>query len=92
MSTYADAARITNYDMLWRDIGVKGGKYYSVNVPLQEGIDDASYQSIFKPVLEKVMEIYQPTGKYFHVSEARFRPADVSLRDLFSVRVSYLFV
>eukprot|EP00602_Paraphysomonas_sp_CaronLab_P005539 CAMPEP_0185025422 /NCGR_PEP_ID=MMETSP1103-20130426/8384_1 /TAXON_ID=36769 /ORGANISM="Paraphysomonas bandaiensis, Strain Caron Lab Isolate" /LENGTH=484 /DNA_ID=CAMNT_0027558621 /DNA_START=171 /DNA_END=1625 /DNA_ORIENTATION=- len=45
-----------------RDIGVKGGKYYSVNVPLQEGIDDASYQSIFKPVLEKVMEIYQPTA------------------------------
>jgi acetoin utilization deacetylase AcuC-like enzyme len=30
------------------------GKYYSVNVPLQEGIDDASYETVFKPVIEKV--------------------------------------
>lgn len=45
-----------------RDIGVKNGKYYSVNVPLQEGIDDASYQTVFRPVIDKVMEIYQPTA------------------------------
>lgn len=37
-----------------RDVGIKAGKYYSVNVPLQEGIDDASYQTVFKPVMEKV--------------------------------------
>jgi hypothetical protein len=43
-------------------VGVKTGKYYSVNVPLQEGIDDASYQTVFRPVIDKVMEIYQPTG------------------------------
>lgn len=30
------------------------GKYYSVNFPLQEGIDDNSFESIFKPVLNKV--------------------------------------
>jgi len=45
-----------------RDVGVKSGKYYSVNVPLQEGIDDRSYESVFKPVVEKVMEIYRPTA------------------------------
>jgi acetoin utilization deacetylase AcuC-like enzyme len=45
-----------------RDIGVKSGKYYSVNVPLQENIDDTSYESIFKPVIERVMDVYQPTG------------------------------
>jgi len=45
-----------------RDIGVKAGKYYSVNVPLQEGIDDASYETVFKPVIEKVMEMYRPTA------------------------------
>ena len=39
-----------------RDIGVKAGKYYSVNVPLQEGIDDASYETVFKPVMEKVIK------------------------------------
>lgn len=47
---------------LCRDIGVKSGKYYSVNVPLQENIDDTSYESIFKPVIERVMDVYQPTG------------------------------
>jgi len=45
-----------------RDIGVKQGKYYSVNVPLQEGIDDQSYEQIFKPVMAKVMEMYRPTA------------------------------
>ena len=45
-----------------RDVGVKTGKYYSVNVPLQEGIDDISYETVFKPVIEKVMEMYRPTA------------------------------
>ena len=44
------------------DVGVKSGKYYSVNVPLQEGIDDLSYEAVFKPVMNKVMETYCPTG------------------------------
>ena len=43
-----------------KDVGVKQGKYYSVNVPLRDGITDESYQQIFKPVMQKVMEIYQP--------------------------------
>jgi acetoin utilization deacetylase AcuC-like enzyme len=38
------------------------GKYYSVNVPLHDGIDDQSYETIFKPVLDKIMEIYKPTA------------------------------
>lgn len=32
------------------DIGIGKGKNYSVNIPLKDGIDDASYESIFKPV------------------------------------------
>ena len=36
------------------------GKYYAVNVPLRDGIDDQSYELLFKPVMEKVMQIYQP--------------------------------
>jgi len=27
-----------------KDIGAKGGKYYSVNFPLRDGIDDNTYQ------------------------------------------------
>mmetsp|Transcript_13112 Transcript_13112/g.28756 ORF Transcript_13112/g.28756 Transcript_13112/m.28756 type:complete len:451 (+) Transcript_13112:82-1434(+) len=45
-----------------KDIGSKSGKYYSVNVPLQEGIDDSSYETVFKPVLDKIMEMYRPTA------------------------------
>jgi histone deacetylase 1/2 len=45
-----------------RDVGVKAGKYYSVNVPLNEGIDDRSYETVFRPVMERVMEMYRPTA------------------------------
>ncbi|GMS93051.1 hypothetical protein PENTCL1PPCAC_15226, partial [Pristionchus entomophagus] len=43
-----------------KDIGVNGGRLYSLNVPLRDGIRDDSYQSIFKPVMGKVMEKFQP--------------------------------
>ncbi|KAG0603086.1 hypothetical protein M758_10G065400 [Ceratodon purpureus] len=43
-----------------RDIGHGNGKYYSLNVPLDDGIDDESYQSLFKPIMQKVMEVFQP--------------------------------
>ena len=45
-----------------KDVGVKAGKYYSLNVPLKDGMNDESYQRIFVPVMQKVMEIYQPTA------------------------------
>ncbi|CAK4623969.1 unnamed protein product [Aphanomyces euteiches] len=43
-----------------KDIGTKAGKYYAVNCPLKSGIDDESYFTIFKPVIEKVMESFRP--------------------------------
>ncbi|OLN81864.1 Histone deacetylase RPD3 [Colletotrichum chlorophyti] len=43
-----------------RDIGIGQGKHYAVNFPLRDGIDDASYKSIFEPVIEHVMKFYQP--------------------------------
>ncbi|KAL1110308.1 hypothetical protein AAG570_007841 [Ranatra chinensis] len=43
------------------EIGADCGKYYSVNVPLREGIDDHSYYHVFKPVVRYVVEFYQPT-------------------------------
>lgn len=44
------------------EIGAESGRYYSVNVPLKEGIDDASYWQVFKPVISNVMEFFQPTA------------------------------
>lgn len=43
------------------EVGVKGGKYYSLNVPLQEYIDDQSYAYIFKHVMSNVMETFRPS-------------------------------
>eukprot|EP00743_Colponemidia_sp_Colp-15_P002208 GILK01002394.1.p1 GENE.GILK01002394.1~~GILK01002394.1.p1 ORF type:complete len:431 (-),score=36.89 GILK01002394.1:260-1552(-) len=43
-----------------KDVGTKSGKYYAVNVPLREGMDDRNFERIFKPVMQKVMEIYRP--------------------------------
>ena len=33
-----------------QDIGAGKGKYYAVNFPLRDGIDDDAYENIFKPV------------------------------------------
>ncbi|TGJ78542.1 hypothetical protein E0Z10_g10218 [Xylaria hypoxylon] len=43
-----------------RDVGIGTGKYYSVNFPLRDGIDDSSYKSVFEPVISSVMEFYNP--------------------------------
>ncbi len=44
------------------EIGARAGKYYSVNVPLKDGIDDEGYLGIFKPVIQGVMDWYRPTA------------------------------
>jgi histone deacetylase 1/2 len=36
------------------DIGHDTGTYYSVNVPLQEGMDDDSYRYVYEPIMTKV--------------------------------------
>ncbi|WFC97698.1 histone deacetylase [Malassezia yamatoensis] len=43
-----------------RDIGIKSGKKYSINVPLRDGIDAESYASIFRPVIQYIMDWYRP--------------------------------
>jgi len=42
------------------DIGIDKGKYYSVNVPLSDGIDDEAYSSIFQPVIDGIMANFDP--------------------------------
>lgn len=43
------------------DIGILKGKNYSVNVPLKDGITDRNYESVFVPVIDKVIEMYKPS-------------------------------
>lgn len=47
------------------DTGTGGGAKYCVNVPLQEGMDDSSYQLIFKPVLDKVLAVLSRSHSQF---------------------------
>lgn len=43
-----------------KDIGYGPGKNYSLNFPLRNGIDDFSYEGIFKPVIDHVMQHFRP--------------------------------
>jgi len=44
------------------DIGARDGRGYSVNVPLKDGVTDHNYHSIFKPVMTRVLEAFQPSA------------------------------
>ncbi|KAF8078336.1 histone deacetylase complex, catalytic component RPD3 [Lyophyllum atratum] len=45
-----------------RDVGVTKGKYYALNFPLRDGISDENYKSVFEPVIQQVMESYDPSA------------------------------
>lgn len=49
----------------YSDIGFEKGKYRAVNFPLEEGIDDETYFSMFKPVIDRIMEVFQPEVVFF---------------------------
>ncbi|CAL1409427.1 unnamed protein product [Linum trigynum] len=40
--------------------GCGDGRGYSVNVPLNDGIDNDTYWSMFKPIIDKVMKVFNP--------------------------------
>lgn len=43
------------------DRGSGHGEYFAVNVPLKAGIDDDNYETVFNPIIEKVMEKFRPS-------------------------------
>lgn len=43
-----------------QDIGSGPGRYYAVNFPLKDGIDDFNFRNIFRPVMAKVMQVFNP--------------------------------
>ncbi|PBK83364.1 hypothetical protein ARMGADRAFT_1019141 [Armillaria gallica] len=44
------------------DKGRGKGKGYAVDVPLKDGITDESFQSIFEPVVDKILEVFRPNA------------------------------
>ncbi|KAI9195008.1 hypothetical protein LWI28_010780 [Acer negundo] len=43
-----------------KEIGEREGKFYAINVPLKDGIDDTSFNRLFKTIISKVVETYLP--------------------------------
>ena len=44
------------------DKGLEKGENYAVNVPLKDGMDDESYEMIFKPIVERIMNVFKPSA------------------------------
>lgn len=42
------------------EIGFGHGKYHTLNIPFNLGLNDAQFWSVFEPVMTKVMEVFQP--------------------------------
>ncbi|KAJ3300410.1 Histone deacetylase 2 [Borealophlyctis nickersoniae] len=43
-----------------KDTGIGKGRKYSVNIPLNDGIDDETYRFMFESVIQHVMDWYRP--------------------------------
>ena len=44
------------------EIGHSLGKYFSLNIPLQDGIDNESYVALFKSIMEPTINTFQPSS------------------------------
>ncbi|RPD65961.1 histone deacetylase RPD3 [Lentinus tigrinus ALCF2SS1-7] len=44
------------------DRGRGKGRGYALNVPLKDGITDEAYKSVFQPIIDKIIEVYQPSA------------------------------
>ena len=51
-----------------KDAGYGEGKNYAINFPLHDGMDDDAYRTVFRPVIGKVMETFQPGAIVLQVS------------------------
>ena len=45
-----DVLFVLIYLLSLKDIGEREGKYYAINIPLKDGIDDTSFTRLFKTV------------------------------------------
>ncbi len=42
------------------DVGEMAGRYTSVNVPLRDGTDDATFLGLFQPIVTKAVQVFKP--------------------------------
>ena len=43
-----------------KDKGYDQGTNYAINCPLHDGMDDESFKIVFRPIIQKIMEKFQP--------------------------------
>ena len=43
-----------------KDKGFGAGENYAINVPLHDGMDDPSFAFMFRPIVQKIMDVYRP--------------------------------
>ena len=41
-------------------MGYEAGRYRALNFPFEEGVDDEMYFSIFRPIIDRIMEVFNP--------------------------------
>lgn len=46
--------------MAFQDVGYGKGQYYSVNMPLSDGIDNEMYEYVFKKIVQEAKDKFQP--------------------------------
>nr|VWO98642.1 H15 domain-containing protein [Ganoderma boninense] len=44
------------------DQGRGKGRGYALNIPLKDGITDEAYRSVFQPVIDKIIDVFQPSA------------------------------
>ncbi|TBU32316.1 histone deacetylase RPD3 [Dichomitus squalens] len=44
------------------DKGRGKGRGYALNIPLKDGITDEAYRSVFEPVIDKILDVFQPSA------------------------------
>ncbi|KAF7306643.1 Histone deacetylase [Mycena indigotica] len=74
-----------------RDIGVLKGKNYSLNFPLRDGISDENYKSVFEPVIQQVMDSYDPSAIVLQCGTDSLSGDKLGCLNL-SMRGEYLYV
>ncbi|EZG83563.1 histone deacetylase [Gregarina niphandrodes] len=42
------------------DVGAGAGRYYAVNVPLDDGITDEMYVTLYKQIIQRCVDVYRP--------------------------------
>jgi histone deacetylase 1/2 len=53
------------------NMGAGRGRGYALNVPLRDGVGDDAYQSVFQPVMARVMEVYRPEAVVLQCGASR---------------------